>query len=552
MASPSFAPELFGDFLLVQRLARSPMAEVLLAVRLGDRSGRTFVVKRPVLGERASGRAAQAISREAEVLEAVRVPGLPALEAAGAMAGLPYIAQEHVRGVPLDELLARVGRLPSVAAAAVGRDLARALSALHAAGWVHGDVTPSNVIVDDAGEARLLDLGIARHIGERRAEVAGKPGYVAPEAALPGAASTAEDAFGLGVVLAECVLGRRLFPERDLVEAAARADTPREVATLEQALPGLSPALARRPEQRPSLTVLCERLEQLPVDRGVLADLVARASEPVSPDLTPTAPMVVAGRVERTLVDADLDASGEGRPTSDPLIGGALAGAALAGSADARVTQAQSALTPAEYADAARAGASFAEGVTSERSAREPFSAEQPVDAHPLARANGTHRSDAAHGFDEDAVPAPPRGPAPSDPARAGRVPLDVDGGARAGATAASPAPAAPRLPWVALTLAFTLVLIVGVLLGRSMSRQGPGKLSIGGPLPRRAQIELDGKPFSMPIGDAAPLSPGSHTLAIVLPRGVRREYTFQVRPNEHIVILQSNRREDLEGEGSP
>ncbi|EYF04706.1 serine/threonine-protein kinase [Chondromyces apiculatus] len=493
MSAPPFVPELFGDFLLIQRLARSAMAEVLVAVRLGDRSGRTFVVKRPLVGERASGRAAQAIAREAEVLEAVRAAGLPALEAAGEIAGLPYVALEHVRGVALDELLGRGSALPPEAAVGVGRDLARALSALHAAGWVHGDVTPSNVIVDDAGEARLLDLGIARRAGERRDEVAGKPGYVAPEAALAGTgsvASTAEDTYGLGVVLAECVLGRRLFAERDVVEAATRAELPREMAALEQALPGVSAALARRPEQRPTVEALRATLEGLPVDRGLLAEYVLRAGEQASVGPTPTAPMVMPGRPEPTLA---------GTPTPGRV-------AVNPGPEEARGARGGH-----EGSHAGEHGAGLGGGPANSAQGGDAIAAR-------IAEARGL--------------------PAPVAPA----------------AALAPVAPVAPaaRLPWVALTLGFALVLVVGILIGRAGDRRSPGKLSIAGTLPRRSQLELDSKPFSMPIGGGVTLSPGAHTLAIVLPRGNRREYTFQVRPNEHIVILPSARREDGDGEGEP
>src|SRR6185295_19068013 len=104
------------------------MAETRLAVRLGDRSGKTLVLKRPPFGERASGRAAQAILREAEVLGAVRGAGLPALEAAGDIAGLPYVAVERLRGASLEKIIASGPALPIAAVRAVGKDISRALA----------------------------------------------------------------------------------------------------------------------------------------------------------------------------------------------------------------------------------------------------------------------------------------------------------------------------------------------------------------------------------------------------------------------------------------
>jgi serine/threonine-protein kinase len=252
------------------------MAEVLVAVRLGDRTGRTFVIKRPLVGERASGRAAQSIARESEVLSTVKAPGIVALEAAGELASLPYLAIEHVRGLPLDHILSRAGSLPEASARAVATDLASALAALHKAGWVHGDIAPSNILIDDTGEARLIDFGLAVKTGQKRAEIAGKPGYIAPEAVRFVEASPAEDVYALGVVAAECLLGRRLFRESSLAEAGARGDAPTEAAGLNALAPGLEAALKREPAARPDAQSLTAALRALPLDRAALAEIVER------------------------------------------------------------------------------------------------------------------------------------------------------------------------------------------------------------------------------------------------------------------------------------
>jgi serine/threonine-protein kinase len=331
-------PELFGDFLLVQRLGKSAMAEVLLGVRLGDRSGRAFAIKRPLLGERASGAAAQAIAREAEVLEAVRCDGLVRLEAAGEIAGLPYVATELVRGVALDALLS-AGALPAPATAAIARDLAAALAALHAAGWVHGDVTPSNVLVDDAGDARLVDLAIAERAGAAPPRLAGKPGYVAPEAVRGVPVDPALDVYAWGVVVAECALGARLHADRELVDAAARPDATPRRAELGELADVVAAALRREPSARPAARELVERLGGAEVDRGLLAERVAAATsgdappaaepsaqvavpaavaEPSAPRaLTPTVPMVVPTLAAPTLVD-EPDAALARRPLPPP------------------------------------------------------------------------------------------------------------------------------------------------------------------------------------------------------------------------------------------
>lgn len=337
---------MFGEWLLVHRLAESHMAEAVVGVRLGDTTGRTVVVKRPRLGERASGAASQAIQREAEVLAAVKSPYLVALEATGTVAGLPYVALEHVRGMPLDRLLTVGGALRPAQARAVARDLLAALAALHAAGWVHGDVAPSNLVVDEAGEARLLDLGIAARVGEVRPLPAGKPGYVAPEAIGSRPAAASSDVYAWAVVVAECLLGRRLFAEHDLSEAATREGPPPAAAQIDGWGPHLAAALANDPSRRPDVASLREAIGAGDVDRAGLAEAVSRArvvverrsSLPPTPlgvtvrELTPTAPLVLpSARPVATVADA-LDAPAP-PAAAGPTRRGVLALAAVAAGA---------------------------------------------------------------------------------------------------------------------------------------------------------------------------------------------------------------------------
>lgn len=278
MRSAAF-PELFGDFLAFARLGENPMADVLFAIRLGDRSGKAFVLKRPKVGQRASERAAQSIAREAEVLSLVRCPSIVALEAAGEIAGLPYVATEYVRGVSLDELRNAGIPLSGPAVRAIALDVSIALSALHEKGFVHGDISPSNILIDDTGEIRVCDFGVAEKAGTKRSAIAGKPGYIAPEAVRPTESNPAEDMYGLGVVIAECALQKRLFMESSLADAGARADVPAYESALEDIASGFGNALKRDPSARPKADELAKTLKALPIDRGELAHAVAQASE---------------------------------------------------------------------------------------------------------------------------------------------------------------------------------------------------------------------------------------------------------------------------------
>lgn len=438
MPAPRY-PELFGDFLLLSRLSAGPMAEVLLAVRLGDRTGRTFVIKRPLVGERSSGRAAQSIARESEVLQSVKAPEIIALEAAGELASLPYLAVEHVRGLPLDHILTREGALPEAAARAVAGDIAAALAALHKAGWVHGDIAPSNVLVDDTGEARLIDFGLAAKVGQKHAEIAGKPGYIAPEAVRSVEAGPAEDIYALGVVAAECLLGRRLFRESSLAEAGARGDAPAEAADLEALAPGLAAALKRDPSARPDAQTLAADLRKLPLDRAALAEIALRhaGAEGSSP-----------------IADDTRQPDDKPRSPASPSAPALPESRALTPTAPMVVTKAREA-------------------------------------SHP-----------------------PPQNPAPS------AHPSGGDG-----------------WRWLAITLLILFAGLAGLAAGRITGRSRATSVTITGTFPRRTQVELDGRTVTR-LDGPLPIEPGRHTLTINPPKGEKREYTFNARPGEQVVLI--------------
>lgn len=187
---------------------------------------------------------------------------------ADAVAERPYLAMEFVPGGDLRRQLMpdpRGGEKPAPIAKPHALEIVRAAcdaaSHLHANGWVHGDINPSNLVIDSAADrVVLIDLGIARPIAE-----AGTPrgthAYMAPEQVRGEAWTPATDVFALGVVLWELCAGTRLFhrgpsylsmqavidfdppalPDRDL-DAIARAalaknpanriSSPRELADL--------------------------------------------------------------------------------------------------------------------------------------------------------------------------------------------------------------------------------------------------------------------------------------------------------------------------------
>lgn len=125
--------------------------------------------------------------------------------------GRPYLAMELAAGTDLRHLLGDPpAQLPRARALAVVAAAADAAAHLHAHGWIHGDLNPSNLIVDDADRVVVVDLGVARPAGTG-GPVRGSHAYMAPEQVRGGAWTSATDVFALGVMLWELAAGARLF-----------------------------------------------------------------------------------------------------------------------------------------------------------------------------------------------------------------------------------------------------------------------------------------------------------------------------------------------------
>ncbi|MFO0552678.1 MAG: serine/threonine-protein kinase [Polyangiaceae bacterium] len=290
-------PLVFGNWLLVARASERSMSEVFVALELGDRSGRLRILKRPPLGEIAAGPVAEALRREAAVLRAAKGGGLVALEDSGEVAGLPYVVLERIRGVTLDALVARAP-LSEAAARTIALDLARALARLHEHGFVHGDVAPSNILVDEEGGLTIVDFGLALRAGEARELPAGTPGYASPEMAAAKPAHPSDDVYAWAVIVAELLLGRRLFDEHDLAGALARkAEIPNRLRGNDLVVR----ALELDATARPSLGEIVRWCEARRAEDG-RAELASRASGAAEASDAPRA--TVPGRpISATLSD---------------------------------------------------------------------------------------------------------------------------------------------------------------------------------------------------------------------------------------------------------
>jgi eukaryotic-like serine/threonine-protein kinase len=122
-----------------------------------------------------------------------------------------WLVMEYVEHVTLSELIRRQGRLAPDETAAILSQAAEALAAAHAAGIVHRDVKPSNILVTPDGTVKLTDFGIARAEADvtltHSGLVTGSPAYLAPEVASGGRASEASDVWSLGATLYHALSG---------------------------------------------------------------------------------------------------------------------------------------------------------------------------------------------------------------------------------------------------------------------------------------------------------------------------------------------------------
>ena len=175
----------------------------------GRGRGSEIAAKRPV--DPSDPNLLRTFASEARVGSSVRGPGLVRVHGLYRDQRGPLLLLDYVAGESLREALEARGALPEPLVRHVGRQLAGALRVLHAAGFVHGDVKPENVRLDEHGDATLLDLGFARGIGDTDRPAAGSLPYLSPERRRGGPPSVSADVFALGVLLYELLCVRRPF-----------------------------------------------------------------------------------------------------------------------------------------------------------------------------------------------------------------------------------------------------------------------------------------------------------------------------------------------------
>jgi serine/threonine-protein kinase len=208
--------------------------------------------------------------------------------------GEHFISMEFVRGEELSSLLKRIGRVPPDKAVDVARQLCAGLAAVHERGVLHRDLKPANIMLDEHGEVRITDFGIAALAVEDPREMSGTPAYMSPEQ-LDGRELTARsDIYSLGLVLYELFTGKKAFEAASLPELLRLRRSDTTPTSPAEHVPELDPliervifrCLERDPAKRPASTL--QVAAALPGGDPLAAALAA--GETPSPEMVAAAP----------------------------------------------------------------------------------------------------------------------------------------------------------------------------------------------------------------------------------------------------------------------
>ncbi|MCI4141795.1 serine/threonine-protein kinase [Streptomyces sp. MMS20-AI2-20] len=275
-ADPGAGRVVAGRYRLLAKLGHGGMGTVWRAQ--DETMDREVAVKEPRvpdhLPERERANAFERMRREARAAARLDHPAVVNVHDVAVIDGRPWIVMELVRGRSLGAVLQEEGTLSAREAARVGLEVLGALEAAHAAGVLHRDVKPDNVLLGRHDRVVLTDFGIARIEGDTNLTdtggFVGSPEYIAPERVLGQRPGPASDLWSLGVVLYAATEG---------VSPFRRSNTPATLQSVLNATPA-PPASARGPLADVITALLQKDPARRPTARQVRAALEAAAHPP--------------------------------------------------------------------------------------------------------------------------------------------------------------------------------------------------------------------------------------------------------------------------------
>ena len=212
-----------------------------------------------------------------------------------------WLVMEYVEGTTLSGRVRAEGPLGADETARILAPVADALAAAHAAGIVHRDVKPSNILLGTDGSVKLSDFGIARALADasltQTGLVTGSPAYLSPEVASGGSAHPASDVWSFGATLYHCLAGRPPYDVgENLMGAMYRIvhEDPPRLATAGWLAPLLEATMTKDPQARPAMSDVVAYFEALPPEQPGPATAVLPVVPPApSAPTGPTAALPV-------------------------------------------------------------------------------------------------------------------------------------------------------------------------------------------------------------------------------------------------------------------
>lgn len=279
----------FSHYRIIQRLGQGGQATAYKAI--DTRLDRSVVIKILLPELASSENARRRFEREAKLASALDHPNICAIYDVGESDGLFYIVMPYAEGRTLKQVIS--GRpMEILNALSIAVQVADAIATAHARGIVHRDIKPNNIVVNDQGQVKVLDFGLAKMLStdqeavndlDRSVTEIGVPygtvGYGSPEQAAGERVDHRTDIFSIGVTLYEMVTGRQPFGGRNRIEIlnAVINDEPEPVTEENPGAPPhlqtiLDRALAKKPRERfGTMAELRDELKSLM--RGLLQDM---------------------------------------------------------------------------------------------------------------------------------------------------------------------------------------------------------------------------------------------------------------------------------------
>ena len=269
-----------GRYAMRSRIAGGGMGEVWEAT--DHVIGRTVAIK--ILKDEYMGDPGflERFRAEARHAALVNHEGIASVFDYGEENGSAFLVMELVPGEALSTILEREGSLSTDKTLDIVAQTAAALQAAHAAGLVHRDIKPGNLLITPDGRVKITDFGIARIADQvpltATGQVMGTVQYLSPEQASGHPASPATDIYSLGIVAYECLAGKRPFTGESQVAIAMaqiNEQPPPLPATIPEPVQNLVMAMiAKKPDERPASAAAVARACQA-LRRGDVAAAAA-------------------------------------------------------------------------------------------------------------------------------------------------------------------------------------------------------------------------------------------------------------------------------------